>query len=122
LDRALTVALLVLLALAGLFFVLRPDGSSGSAADGSREQTFDLVIEDGAMIPDEIEVEEGDRVTLRLTSEAPVEVHLHGYDLEREVSPGETATLSFEAELTGRFEIEDHETGTELGVLLVQPR
>lgn len=74
------------------------------------------------MIPDEIEVEEGDRVTLRLTSEAPVEVHLHGYDLEREVSPGETATLSFEAELTGRFEIEDHETGTGLGVLLVQPR
>jgi FtsP/CotA-like multicopper oxidase with cupredoxin domain len=34
------------------------------------------------MSPSEIEVREGDRVTLRLTSEEPTEVHLHGYDLE----------------------------------------
>jgi hypothetical protein len=30
-------------------------------------------------------------------------------------------TLSFEADLTGRFEIEDHEFEEVLGVLLVQP-
>jgi FtsP/CotA-like multicopper oxidase with cupredoxin domain len=51
------------------------------------------------MNPDEIDVTEGDRVTLRLTSDAPVELHLHGYDLEAEVSPDEA-----------------------LGVLLVRPR
>jgi len=61
-------------------------------------------------------------VTLRWTSDIPVEVHLHGYDLEEEVSPGEETDLSFEADLTGRFEIEEHETETELGTLLVQPR
>lgn len=74
------------------------------------------------MTPAEIEVREGDRVTLRLTSEKPTEVHLHGYDLKEEVSPGEAATLSFEADLPGRFEIEDHASGDVLGVLLVQPR
>ncbi len=74
------------------------------------------------MDPAEIEVREGDRVTLRVTSEKPTEAHLHGYDLERGVSPGETATLSFEADLPGRFEIEDHESEDVLGVLLVQPR
>jgi hypothetical protein len=61
-------------------------------------------------------------VTLVLTSDSPVEVHLHGYDLEEEVLPGEETVLSFEAEISGRFEIEDHETETALGALLVQPR
>jgi heme/copper-type cytochrome/quinol oxidase subunit 2 len=74
------------------------------------------------MNPDEISVEEGDYVTLRLTSESPVEVHVHGYDLEGEVLPGMESDLSFEAETTGRFEIEDHETEAQLGTLLVQPR
>jgi FtsP/CotA-like multicopper oxidase with cupredoxin domain len=74
------------------------------------------------MNPDEIGVEEGDFVTLRFTSKSPVEVHLHGYDLEGSVLPGEETTLSFEADATGRFEIEDHETEAQLGTLLVQPR
>ena len=61
-------------------------------------------------------------MSLLLTSDELVEVHLHGYDLEREIEPGERTTLSFEADLTGRFEIEDHESEEVLGVLLVQPR
>ena len=61
-------------------------------------------------------------MTLRFASDTPVEVHLHGYDLEEEVSPGEETELSFEADATGQFEIEDHETEAPLGTLLVQPR
>jgi hypothetical protein len=120
------VALLVLLALGVLFFALRPDppslGGSGSGGAEAKAETFEVSIEGGAMTLEEIAVSEGDRVTLRLTSEEPVEVHLHGYDLEKEVAPGEKATLSFEASLSGRFEIEDYESETTLGVLLVQPR
>lgn len=123
-SRTIVVALLVLLALGGLFFALRPD-SGRSGADGSgeaRTETFDVSIEGGAMNPEEVSVSEGDRVTLRLTSDEPVELHVHGYDLEKEVTPGEPTTLSFEADLTGRFEVEDHDKETALGVLLVRPR
>ena len=74
------------------------------------------------MEPDDIGVREGDRVVLRLTSEKPAEVRLHACGLEGEVTPGEVARLSFEADLTGGFEIEDHDSGCVLGVLLVQPR
>jgi len=74
------------------------------------------------MNPAEINAEEGDSMTLRLTSESPVEVHVHGYDLEGDVLPGEETKLSFEADASGRFEIEDHETEAQLGTLLVQPR
>jgi FtsP/CotA-like multicopper oxidase with cupredoxin domain len=119
LNRTLIVILLVLAGLGALFFVLRP----GPDAGAPREKTVEVAIEDGAMTPEEIEVGEGDRVTLKMTTSGPpTEVHLHGYDLEKEVEPGERATLSFEANLTGRFEIEDHETEEVLGTLLVQPR
>jgi FtsP/CotA-like multicopper oxidase with cupredoxin domain len=66
---------------------------------------YGVKIKDGAMCPTEISVEEGDQVTLWWTSHIAVEVHLHGYDLKEEVSPGEETDLSFEANLTGRFEI-----------------
>jgi FtsP/CotA-like multicopper oxidase with cupredoxin domain len=121
LNRTIVVAVLVLVGLATLFLLLRP-GPSQNSADATRERTIDLAVEDGAMTPDEVEVGEGDRVMLRMTSEEPVEIHLHGYDIEREVTPGEPAKLSFEADLTGRFEIENHESEEVLGVLIVQPR
>jgi heme/copper-type cytochrome/quinol oxidase subunit 2 len=123
------VIVLVILGLAGLFLALRPDSTSpeddsptGTSADEPQEQIYDVAIEGGTMNPNEISVEEGDLATLRLTSESPVEVHIHGYDLEEEVLPGEETDLSFEADATGRFEIEDHETEAQLGTLLVQPR
>ena len=117
-NRTLVVITLVLLGLGGLFLALRP----GMSSDAPQERAYDVEIEDGAMSPAEIVVGQGDQVTLRLSSDAPVEVHLHGYDLEEEVEPDEKNELSFEAELTGRFEIEDHETEAELGALLVEPR
>jgi FtsP/CotA-like multicopper oxidase with cupredoxin domain len=119
LNRTIVVAVVVLVGLVALFLVMRPGPSQTGAP---RERSIDLVVEDGAMTPEEIEVGEGDRVRLRVTSDEQMEVHLHGYDIEREVTPGEPATLSFEADLTGRFEIEDHESEEVLGVLIVQPR
>jgi heme/copper-type cytochrome/quinol oxidase subunit 2 len=119
LNRTIVIAVLVLVGLAALFLVLRPGPSQTGAP---REMTIDLAVEDGAMTPEEIEVGEGDRVRLRVTSDEQMEIHLHGYDIEREITPGETATLSFEADLTGRFEIEDHESEEVLGVIIVQPR
>jgi hypothetical protein len=119
LNRTIVVAVVVLVGLVALFLVLRPGPSQTGAP---RERSIDLAVEDGAMTPEKIEVGEGDRVRLRVTSDEQMEVHLHGYDIEREVTPGEPATLSFEADLTGRFEIEDHESEEVLGVLIVQPR
>jgi len=111
------VILAVVLVLAALFFVLRPDTPAG----GPKNRTFDVSIEDGELSPDEISAEEGDTVALRISSDRPMELHVHGYDVEREIEPGRETKLRFEADLTGRFEIEDHETEKELGVLQVRP-
>lgn len=115
-----TVALILVAAavLGGLFFALRPE----TPAEGPQERAVEVEIQGDDMNPSEISVGEGDDVTLQITTDHPVELHVHGYDLEQEVEPGETATLSFEADRTGRFEIEDERTGTGLGALLVEPR
>ena len=117
-SRAAVIVLVVVFVLGGLFFVLRPDTPEGTPQD----RTFDVSIEDGEMSPAEISVNEDDNVTLRVSSDKPMELHLHGYDAEREVEPGETAKLRFEADITGRFEIEDHKSAKELGTLQVRPR
>jgi heme/copper-type cytochrome/quinol oxidase subunit 2 len=117
-TRAVIVIAVIIIVLGGLFFLLRPDTPAGAP----RERTIDVAIEGGEMSPAEISVNEGDRVTLLVSSEEPMELHLHGYDVEQEVEPGQEAELQFEADLTGRFEIEDHGSERELGVLQVRPR
>jgi heme/copper-type cytochrome/quinol oxidase subunit 2 len=124
----------LLLVLIALFFALRPNSPAPedsaeisesstpeSAADGQQEPMLELAIREGVMSPDEITAGEGDEVILRITSDAPLEFHLHGYDLEEEIEPNEPAELAFDATITGRFEIENEQTHEELGVFVVQP-
>jgi Cupredoxin-like domain len=116
--RISILVLISVLVLGGLFLILRPDPPSASPTTRS----LDLEIRDDGMSPEEVSVREGDRVIMSIDSDRPVEIHVHGYDLEREVEAGEATELAFEADLTGRFPIENHETETELGVLVVEPR
>lgn len=74
------------------------------------------------MVPAEVNVSEGDKITLNITGDEAVEFHLHGYDLKSDLQPGTPAAISFEAALAGRFEIEDESNAEVLGALVVQPR
>jgi hypothetical protein len=75
-----------------------------------RELTFDVKIERGAVPADMrlIRVTQGDAVRLRFTTDRPITVHLHGYDIERRIVPGAVAEMQFSANATGRFPIEEH--------------
>lgn len=66
-------------------------------------------------------VGKGDRVVLVVTSDVADEVHLHGYDLKRDVSAGGTARIRFKAKLVGRFEVELEERGVQIADLTVKP-
>jgi hypothetical protein len=122
--RNLVLVLVTLIVLGVLFVLLRPESSAPESSDvgETQEQPVALAINGNNMSPDEVSVTEGDQVTLQIISDHPIEVHLHGYDLEEVVGAEEPGELSFEATMTGRFPIEDHDTEAELGTLLVQPR
>ena len=71
---------------------------------------FDIRVQNGR-VPGDIRlvrVKEGDVVTLRVTSDRPLDLHLHGYDIEWRVQPGVTSTQTFTARLTGRFPVHAH--------------
>jgi FtsP/CotA-like multicopper oxidase with cupredoxin domain len=65
---------------------------------------------------------EGDTVRFRVTSDEPEEVHIHGYDIAKDIPAGETVTVSFKADLTGIFEIEYEHAHEQIGQLRVDPK
>ena len=64
---------------------------------------------------------EGETVRFRVRNDAAEEVHVHGYDISKDLEPGKTETVSFKATITGIFEIELEHSGTLLAQLKVVP-
>ena len=81
------------------------------------ELTFDIKIEHGRVSDTMrlIRVNEGDVVKLRLTSDQPIVLHLHGYDIEKRLTAGAITELAFTAYATGRFPIRVHAQGAGAG-------
>ena len=91
--------------------------AAGSGAVAAAELIFDINIERGR-VPDTmrlIRVSEGDVVRLRWTSDQPLVLHLHGYDIEKRIAAGAVTELVFTAYATGRFPIHIHEQGAGAG-------
>jgi plastocyanin len=63
----------------------------------------------------------GERVRFRVTSDEPVEVHVHGYDVEEEAAPGAPAEFSFAPKIQGAYDIELHPSEVQIGTLEVAP-
>jgi hypothetical protein len=80
---------------------------SGARAE---ELTFDLKVERGRVAPDKrlIRVRQGDVVRLRWSTDRAMDLHLHGYDIEKRIEPGAVAELTFTARAAGRFSVEVH--------------
>ena len=69
----------------------------------------------------ELEFKEGEQVVFRARADGPEEIHVHGYDIEKEVGP-EPVRVSFPATITGIFEVELHGTGEPIAELRVDPK
>jgi heme/copper-type cytochrome/quinol oxidase subunit 2 len=87
-------------------------------------QVFDIVVQQGKRVSGAgvLKVQQGEDVTLHITSDTADEFHLHGYNLLVQLRPHQTATLHFIAKLAGRFTYELHKSDLELGALEVYPR
>jgi FtsP/CotA-like multicopper oxidase with cupredoxin domain len=67
-----------------------------------------LVKGRAAAADDTLRFRQGDAVELTVSSDAPMDLHLHGYDLEASARPGQPARFAFVARLPGRFPISEH--------------
>lgn len=60
---------------------------------------------------DTVRVRQGDDVELRWSSDRPVTLRLHGYEVEARVAPGKPAAMAFNAKIPGRFPVHEHAEG-----------
>ena len=140
---ALIVAAAVIVA-AGLFIVLRPDNGSDNAS-GSTTTTSTtaatsttatatepsepplpanvrIVVRGGEPVGGirNVTVAKGRQVVLIVNSDVADEVHLHGYNLKRDVAPGSPARLPFKATINGTVEVELEQRGVPLARITTQ--
>lgn len=90
--------------------VLRTAASRAKHVERSL-RAFSLAIERGAVAQQVLRVVQGETVRIDWHSDAPLTVHLHGYDIEAELDPGRPLTMQFDADIQGRFPIADHGAG-----------
>lgn len=68
------------------------------------ERTFQIEARQFSYSPSELNVNAGDRVTIKLVSNDVVHgLYVDGYDVSVEADPGQTATLTFIADKAGSF-------------------
>ena len=81
-----------------------------SRAAFAENRVVELAIHNGQALPKPyvFSVSQDDEVVVRITSDKPLHVHLHGYDIESDVVPNVVTSLRFTATVTGRFPIEVH--------------
>ena len=70
--------------------------------------------------PRRVEVSQGQRVRIEVSSDAGDEVHVHGYDLTADLKPGRTGVVTFQADQPGLYEVEVENAGVLLFQLLVR--
>jgi hypothetical protein len=66
--------------------------------------------------------DEGETVRFRVRSDKPEHVHIHGYDIMKDVDAGKTANVAFNATITGIFEVEFEDSAEQIAELRVDPK
>jgi nucleotide-binding universal stress UspA family protein len=147
-DMRLLIGLGAAVALVVLFLVFRPGGAddNGQAAPTTTAETT-ITESNGATTTEAVttaapkavqvvvrvrggkpvdgivraQARKGDPVVVIVGSDVSDEVHIHGYDLKGDVAPGMPVRIRFDANLTGRFEIELENRGEQIAQLTVLP-
>jgi hypothetical protein len=81
-----------------------------ASAVSAVQVTFALRVENGH-VPENmqlIRVKQNDVVKLEWSADRPMVIHLHGYDIEKQITPGAVTEMSFTARATGRFTVAPH--------------
>jgi hypothetical protein len=142
-SRAISAVIVVALvaAAAVLFVVLRDDDRDG---DGSAATTTPAAAEEPAQkdertkpkptVPTivveggqpaggvtQLDYSRGEVIRFDVESDVAEEVHVHGYDVIKDVEPGKTVSFGFPAEIEGGFEVELEGSHTQIAELTVEP-
>jgi hypothetical protein len=133
--KRVVAVLLAVFAVAGLAACGSDDGSdSSSATNAGGEGGAHSITEVENAVPtitvkngepvggvQELEYNAGDQVRFKVDSDVADEIHVHGYDLMKDVPAGGSVSFSFPAEIEGIFEVELEGRKEQIAELRVNP-
>ena len=98
------------------------NGSGGTAAPAApKVATITVVNGQPKGGVQTITFAKGDQIRIKVNSDTADEVHIHGYDIHKDVEAGGSVSFSFPASIEGRFEIELENAKQQLAELQVNP-
>jgi hypothetical protein len=105
-----------------LLVVLKKDDSAGNA-DTASGTVPTIVVANGKPVGGvrDLTYDEGDRIRFKVKSDVSDEVHVHGYDLMKDVEAGRTIAFDFPATIEGVFEAELEDRKQQIVELRVNP-
>ena len=134
-PRPLNLALVIAaVAVAGVLFVVLRDDDDGSESSAPAPTTraeqpapepepATIVVEGGQPVGgvQELEFEQGGRIHFVVESDVADEVHLHGYDVAKDVEAGGSVEFDVPATTEGVFEVELESSAVQLAEISVTP-
>lgn len=101
--------------------ILIGGGSNDSTKTTSGPQTVTVVNgkPDGGVKT--ITYKKGDTVDLTVKSDTADEIHIHGYDVHKDVTKGGSVHFAFPASIDGKFVVELEAKGEQIASLQVEP-
>ena len=122
-SRGQRIALVVGVAVVAVVaFVIAQPGSNDSKPLGPK--TFRIALKGHNPVGGRktIKITKGDRALLVVTSDGSDTVHLHGWNIEKKVTPTKPGRFAFRAKNEGAYELESHTTEQKLATIQVLPR
>ncbi len=97
--------------------------TGGSTTTTEKAEVPTITIKDGKPVGgvQEIEVDKGDTIRFKVKSDADHEIHMHGYDIAKDVAAGGEVTYNVPADIDGIFEIEIEDLKEQIAELRVNP-
>jgi hypothetical protein len=104
--RAVVGALVVVVAVVLLVVLKGNDNGDAADTDGGKLQT--IVVRNAKPVGGirQLIYNKGEQVLFKVESDVADEVHVHGYDIIKDVKAGGSATFDFPATIEGVFEAE----------------
>lgn len=102
----------------------KTDKASTGSEKGQGQPTIPtIVIKNGEPVGGiaELTYNEGDRIRFKVDSDVSDEIHVHGYDLMKDVEAGGSVSFDFPATIEGVFEAELEGRGEQIAELTVNP-
>ena len=104
--RARLIAVAMVVLVVG-YLLIRGGGDKSDSGGGATVRVVNAKPEGGVK---KLEFKKGDQVNFKVVSDTADEIHVHGYDLMKDVEKGGSVSFSFKGSIDGRFvvELEDH--------------